>query len=474
MSARALLIQRFKESRDEILFVSGDRDELTYGQALTNARRIAFEWSKLGAQKGDAVALVLTNDPSFPCCYLACLVAGFVAVPVNPELGEDTVRFILNLVRPAVTVKSPPVIDYRCLPDSDAEFAMHDNRCGAIFFTSGTTGRPKGVRHSWPALIGNVASFNRHMGLGPGTRMYHTLPMAYMAGFLNTVLAPLVAGGTVVIGPRFTPQAALGFWKRPLREKANTIWVTPSIAFALARLARDPEIADKIRAEFKTVLCGTAPLHPNVRYNFHQQFGTPLQESYGTSELLLVSAQHRAQADLVGMNVGSVLPEIEIAFRTDMDGRDELMIRSPFAMLGYLTENGLIPAADVDGFMPTGDAGQFDDRNLKITSRIKDLVIRGGINISPRAVEDVLGDLPGVEDVAVIGIPHQFWGEKLVVCIQVTAHVDQGMLTGAVRQRCRERLAHSCQPDEIAILDAFPRSVTGKVQKHILQRELAK
>jgi acyl-CoA synthetase (AMP-forming)/AMP-acid ligase II len=211
-----------------------------------------------------------------------------------------------------------------------------------------------------------------------------------------------------------------------------------------------------------------------VRHIFYQQFGTALQDSYGTSELLLVSAQDRAQAALMSMNVGSVLPELEIAFRTDADGRDELMIRSPFVMLDYLTENGLVSATDVDGFMPTGDAGQFNGGNLKITSRIKDLIIRGGINISPRAVEDVLSDLPGIEDVAVIGIPHQFWGEKLVVCVQVSAEVDQGTLTGAVRQRCRERLARSCQPDEIAVLPTFPRSVTGKVQKHILQRELTK
>jgi long-chain acyl-CoA synthetase len=295
-----------------------------------------------------------------------------------------------------------------------------------------------------------------------------------MAGFLNTILSPFVAGGTVIIGPRFTAETGLDFWKRPLSEKANTIWITPSIALALARLTRDRETARGVAAQFSTILCGTSPLHPNIRKIFDEQFGAPLQESYGTSELLLVSAQNRTQASLLNMDVGSVLPELEIAFRSDVDGRNELMIRSPFAMLGYLTEDGLVLASDADGFLPTGDAGRLDDGILRITGRIKDLIIRGGINISPRTVEDVLSDLPGIEDVAVIGIPHQFWGEKLVVCVQVSADVDQRTLTGAVRQRCRERLARSCQPDQIALLPKFPRSVTGKVQKHILQRELAK
>lgn len=472
MSASDLLARRFKDSRDNVLLVTADDRSLTYGQALFNAMRLAADWSELGVKKGDSVALVMSNDIAFPCCYLACMIAGLIAIPVNPELGKETVEFILNLARPKVVVETAPPIDYTCRPSSEFTFPTDSTACGAVFFTSGTTGVPKGVCHSWSALVNNVASFNASMEIDASARMYHVLPMAYMAGFLNTVLSPIVAGGAVVIGRRFTPETALDFWALPVRERVNAIWVTPSIAAALARLVRDRAKARDATKGIGAVFCGTAPLHPTVRRKFYESFGVPLQESYGTSELLLVSAQTRARAELMIADVGQPLAELAVTFRRDQEGRDELVIRSPFAALSYLTENGLASIGESDGFVPTGDVGKLEDSFLHITGRIKDLVIRGGVNISPRAVENVIGDLPGVEDVAVVGIPHEFWGEELVACVQAGAEVDPVALEAAVRRRCRERLARSYQPDRVAILPTFPRAVTGKVQKGTLQRNL--
>jgi long-chain acyl-CoA synthetase len=412
------------------------------------------------------------NDIGFPCSFLACMLGGFVAAPVNPELGAENVEFILDLVRPALVVDTPPAIEEGGSTSSDFDVVADLDACGAIFFTSGTTGRPKGVRHRWSALVGNVAAFNDAMALGSGTRMYHVLPMAYMAGFLNTVLSPMVAGGTVIIGPRFSASSALEFWTRPVRERANTIWVTPSIAAALTRLVRDRTAARVSATSFETVFCGTAPLHPSVRHQFNEVFGIKLQESYGTSELLLVSAQTRRQAERMTEDVGEPLPELALAFRRDAEGRDELIIRSPFAMIDYLTENGLETIADAEGFVPTGDMGRLDRGILQITGRIKDLIIRGGVNIVPRTVEDVVRDVAGVEDVAVVGMPHEFWGEALVVCIQVNPEAVAEQVEIAVRQRCRERLARSHQPDRIVMMPTFPRAATGKVQKHLVKRSL--
>lgn len=472
MSASDLLTHRFRNSRDNLLLVTADGRSLTYGQALSNAMRLAAGWSEMGVQKGDSIALVMSNDIGFPCCYLACMIAGLIAVPINLELGKEAINFILNLARPKVVIEAVPLIDYTCTPSSEFSFPTDPNACGAIFFTSGTTGTPKGVCHSWSALVNNVASFNASMKIDASTRMYHVLPMAYMAGFLNTMLSPMVAGGAIVIGRRLTPETALDFWTLPVRERVNAIWMTPSIAAALARLVRDRMKAREAATGIGTILCGTAPLHPTVRQKFYELFGVPLQESYGTSELLLVSAQTRARAELMVADVGQPLSELTLTFRRDQDGRDELVIRSPFAALSYLSENGLAAISESDGFVPTGDVGKLEDGFLHITGRIKDLIIRGGVNISPRAVENVLGDLPGVEDVAVVGIPHEFWGEELVACVQASAEVDPVALEAAIRRRCRERLARSYQPDRVAILPTFPRAVTGKVQKGILQRNL--
>jgi acyl-CoA synthetase (AMP-forming)/AMP-acid ligase II len=123
--------------------------------------------------------------------------------------------------------------------------------------------------------------------------------------------------------------------------------------------------------------------------------------------------------------------------------------------------------------MPTGDIGEMADGRLRITGRLKDLIIRGGVNIAPVTLENVLAGLPGLEDVAVISMPHEFWGEAIVVCVQPSAGADVKSLEQAVRVRCQEKLARSHYPDRIVILDRFPRAVTGKVQKNQLRTMLA-
>ena len=468
-----LLVERFRESWNDLLLVSAS-DRLTYGAVWRNARDLADSWAYDGLRPGDSVALVLGNDIAFPCCYLACFLGGFTAVPVSPELSEEDIAYILSLADPALTLRAPPALKP---PDDLYErhsLSLTHNPAGiaAIFFTSGTTGRPKGVRHKLSALVGNVVSFNLAMGLGPTSRMYHVLPMAYMAGFLNTILGPIMAGGTVILGPRFSPTSALDFWRPAQREGANTLWISPTIGATLCRLARNRERAPQSASGFETILCGTAPLHPNIRQQFHEIFGIPLQESYGTSELLLISAQDHASAATLAEHVGAPLPEAELSFRADSEGRRELFLQSPFAMAGYLTEDGLTSPAAPDGAVPTGDIGEMRDRRLYITGRLKDLIIRGGVNIAPRTIENALGDIPDVKDVAVIGERHEFWGEAVVVCVEASAAADHMAIETAVRERCRDRLARSHQPDRVAVLDAFPRGVSGKVQKHLLQQEV--
>ena len=470
--AALLFANRFHTSRDSVLLVSRDGRRHTYGEVWAGSCELAAKWRGQGVKPGDAVAIGFVNDPVFLYCYVACIIGGFVAVPINFELTPDDIAFILSLVTPTLVLREPPTVETDAAETAAFSVATDPRDVCAIFFTSGTTGRPKGVRHSLAALVGNVVSFNSITGLGEHTCLYHVLPMAYMAGFLNTFLSPVMAGGTVVIGPRFSPQTALDFWSRPQTEGANAVWLSPSIAAALCRVVRDIAAVRQVAAGFSDIFCGTAPLHPVVRRDFHDTFGQPLQESYGTSELLLVSVQDRKQALVGAEHVGRPLVELELAFRPDEEGLKELFIRSPFEMRGYLTEKGC-SSPSRDGWMSTGDIGAVIDGNLHITGRIKDLIIRGGVNIAPRALEDAVGDVPGVLDVAVIGLPHEFWGESVVLCVEAAGDVESSALETAIRQRCRKAVARSHQPDRIVVLRSFPRAVTDKVQKHLLKQRLA-
>ena len=470
--AAALLARRFESSAGRTLLVGEDGAEFSYAQLWANARQLAAQWRREGVKPGDIVAINLRNDPAILACYLACFIGGFVAAPVNPELGEADVDFILGMIKPARALRTAPRLAADLPLAEDWSVATDPAALGALFFTSGTTGRPKGVRHSWNSLAGNVASFNVLMGLGETTRLYHVMPMTYMAGFLNTMLSPIMAGGTIILGPRFSAQSALDFWTRPQSMRANTMWLSPSMAASLVRTSRDPAAAKAGAGGFAQILCGTAPLHIGIRQSFRDLFGVALQESYGTSELMLIAAQLKQDADST-IDVGPMLAELAMRPRANAEGQPELTVRSPFAYLGYVTEKGVLPPDLDEGYMPTGDMGELVDGRLRITGRIKDLIIKGGVNIAPVTLENALAGLPGLEDVAVVSLPHEYWGEAIVVCVQPVPGTDAAKLEQDVRARCRETLARSHQPDRIAILERFPRAPTGKVQKHQLRTMLA-
>lgn len=466
------LAERFELSASTEMLVTLDGRRLTYADVRALAMGLAARLTDSGLRPRDAVCVELPNSPELIICYFACFFGGFVMVPVNPELSEEDKAHIRRVAKPKLSLESagmaaaaPCQTESRFTPD------WRDEEVGVIFFTSGTTDRPKGVMHSWASLISNVTAFNKQCALGPQTRMLHVLPMAYMAGFLNTVLSPVVAGGCVIEAPRFGPQSLLDFWSLPLREKATAVWITPSIAAALVRARRDIERARTAVSGFENIFCGTAPLLDAVRDTFLSGFGKPLQESYGTSEQMLLSVQSREDA-LLRRDVGQPLETADIAFQENEPGVAEIEVASRH--LGYLTADGVVsPVVDHTGRTPTGDAGRLVDGRLEITGRLKDLIIRGGINVSPVAIENVLGSVPGVKDVAVIGLPHEFWGESIIACLELQADVEEATVIAAVEAQAHEKLGKAFRPDRLCVMKAFPRATTGKVQKRLLRESFA-
>ena len=311
------------------------------------------------------------------------------------------------------------------------------------FETSGTTGEPKGITHSLDAMIANAEAFNKAVGLNSSTRMYHCLPKTHMSGFLNTILCPTLAGGRVVFGPTFSAQTAAGFWPGIIDARANAVWITPTIAAMLLRINR---LARKETYQYGDhldhVFCGTAPLPRSIRDQWLHTHNIPLQESYGTSEQMLVSVQDYDDAENGEHSAGVLLPGMSV----EISAESEILV------------NG----------SPTGDQGEYKDNRLTITGRIKDLIKRGGVAISPVRIEEYLRKMDGVSDVAVIGQPDEFWGEKIVAFIETTAAYPVG-----IQDYCRDRLPKSHMPDVFRLVDKLPRNAMGKVIKGELKSRLA-
>lgn len=473
MRASEQLNSIFAERWDEPALIC-DLRQFSYGELYAHAAGITAWLAEQGCRVGDTVVLRLPNGWPFAVSYLACLIGCYRFVPVNPELSREDQAYIVSRTQPKMVVDDPHVLEeLPALATNGPAFVYPDEIVAAVFFTSGTTGKPKGVCHSLDTLVGNVLSFNAVLGINVSTRQYHVLPMAYMAGFLNTLLSPWVAGGVVLLGPRFQPADALHFWHRPMHWKANSIWLTPTLAAVLARMSRDPEVASRVGLNLKHIFCGTAPLSDSTRKSFYDVFGSPLQESYGMSEVLLVAAQTREEAARV-TGVGRLLPGVSVSVRVMPDlCAEELVIHTPWTLKAYLLEDRELLPLLSNGGMPSGDQGTIEGNQLVITGRLKDLIIRGGLNVSPLAVEGVLLCEDGVEEATVVGLPHDFWGETIVACLVASDDADTLKLQASLQARCARELGDGMRPDRYIWLNSLPRTSTGKIQRHVLRERLA-
>ncbi|HSH01837.1 MAG TPA: class I adenylate-forming enzyme family protein [Anaerolineae bacterium] len=438
---------------------------------------LIHQFETKGMVAGNYIAVELDNGIEFILSYFACLIGGFTIVPVNSSLPEVDKKYIKQIVSPHLLITSKREFDFTAEKAVPEKIFLVDSRAiFGVFFTSGTTDKPKGVAHYTETMLANALAFNRLVDFDKNVRMLHVLPMGYMAGFLNTVLCPILAGGTVIIGAKFSGQQALKFWQPAQKYNVNTMWLTPTMVAVLSRLTRNRELPKWTKEHLKYVFVGTAPLPSATKEAFETKFHTPCLESYGLSELLFVTSNHRNN-EIRSNSVGQFLDGIQLETRTQsghslpVGEEGAIWLKTPYALAGYLNpdDNQIISPLQ-DGWFPTGDVGYLDaDNYLYITGRLKDLIIHGGVNVSPRAVEERLLHYPGILHVAVIGRPHAVWGEEIVACLVID--LNQEVDLGELKRYCQENLQPDAVPSEFKILAELPRSSTGKIQKNQL-REL--
>jgi long-chain acyl-CoA synthetase len=435
---------------------------LTYAESHAAAYGLVEALRAAGADRGDRVALLLDNGIDLALLYLACLYAGCTAVPIGMTLAPAEREYALALAAPALVLEAAPAAE----PVDAPPVQVDPSQLFTITFTSGTTSRPKGVAQTVGSMLGAAKAFADELGYGADTRMLHVLPMTYMAGILNAILCPFVAGGSIVVDRAFDAQSIVSFWRPVLEHGANTFWVAPSMLAALLRLDRDPAGPEYAQTEIRSISVGTAPLAQAVRDEFEVRYGAPLYESFGLSELLFVTTGSPRHPNPPG-SPGRVLPGVEVIVGDD----GELLVRTPFVMAGYLDESGR-PEPPPETFR-TGDLGRVDDDgNLFITGRKKDLIIRGGLNVSPQAVEDALASYPAIVRCAVLGLPHPLHGEEVVAAVELAPGEALERIQPQLVEHCRGLLAAAAVPTRFVAVESFPVGPTGKIQKAQLRTQL--
>jgi long-chain acyl-CoA synthetase len=306
--------------------------------------------------------------------------------------------------------------------------------------------------------------------LAEGSRFYCLLPLSYLGGFYNQVFLPLIAGAAVVLERQFDVRVAYQFWDTIIKYQVNTLWLVPSMMSLILKSDRQVHGATYAKSGgIKHVFAGTAPLAPVLRAQFSDRYGVSVYENYGLSELLWVSTNAPTLPEIRG--VGKCLDGVDV-FAADAEGRrlpigetGEIVVRSPYRLKSYFRQAQQAP----DSGFSTGDIGHVDvDGYVHISGRKKDLIIKGGVNISPVEIENILSSYPGVTDVAVVGLADELYGEKIVACVSSAAAIDEV----EAKAFCARHLASFKVPQRVLRVESFPRNASGKILKNQLKNDL--
>jgi len=489
------ILQASASTRPDARVLRVDDFELSYAELDRRARGVAAALQARGIEPGDCVSLLIPNVPEFTIAYFGILYAGATVVPINVLAAAPEVTYFLNdsnskllIAHPlfeaparagAAEAGVPLVIAGGDGPDTLAEMmntdpigALHPTAAestAVILYTSGTTGKPKGAELTHSNLFVNAAfvvpklipsSADEHVALA-------TLPLFHSFGQTCIQNATIALGGSFSLLPRFE---AAGAFEIIERDRVTVFAGVPTMYFALLHHEgeRTPDVSS-----LRYCMTGGAPMPVEVMNSFESKFGVKIQEGFGLSETSPIASFGTLDRPRKAGSIGYPVWGVEMCIVDEHDNllpsgeRGEICIRGHNIMKGYLGRPDATAEALKNGWFHSGDIGFVDEDGCYwIVDRKKDMILRGGFNVYPREVEEVLYTHPSVVEAAVIGVPHESHGEevKAVVALSSSAAVTERELI----EFCKERLAAYKYPRQVEFMESLPKGPTGK----LLKREL--
>jgi len=465
-----------------------DELEMSYRALDTASARVAGLLAQRGIGPGERVGVMLPNVPEFAVVYYGVLRAGGVVVPMNPLLKEREVAFYLGdsgarlvfawhgFAEAAEAGAREPGAD--CLFVTPGEFARllsevepaaepidrAPDDTAVILYTSGTTGTPKGAELTHSNLTSNVATVVALHSFSERDVLLGALPLFHSFGQTCSMNATIASGATLSLIPRFDAGRALGIIER---DGATVFQGVPTMYSALLH---HPERESFNTSTLRVCVSGGASLPAEVLRGFEEAFGCTLLEGYGLSETSPVASSNRPDRERRPGSVGVPIDGVQIRIvdengaEVPIGARGEIVIRGPNVMKGYWGRPDATAETIRDGWFHTGDIGVMDeDGYFFIVDRLKDMIIRGGYNVYPREVEEVLYEHPAVREVAVVGVPDPELGEEVAaaVALKEGAAADEDEL----RDFVKARVAPYKYPRVISFFPDLPKGPSGKIVK---------
>jgi long-chain acyl-CoA synthetase len=467
-----------------------DDAELSYALLDEGSARVAGLLRAKGIAPGDRVGIMLPNVPYFAVVYYAILRLGAVVVPMNVLLKGREVAFYLrdseakavfawhgfaDAARAGATEAASELVLVKpgefeqLLAGADAvrevaEAAGDDT--AVILYTSGTTGTPKGAELTHHNLGSNTATSSSLFGVDESDVVLGALPLFHSFGQTCAMNNCVRVGGTLTLIPRFDPDKALQIIER---DNVTVFLGVPTMYAAM--------LHSRTEADTSTLrLCGSggAAMPVEIMRAFEQKFGCQILEGYGLSETSPVASFNRRDRERKPGSIGLPIDGVEMRVIDDDDREvpqgevGEIVIRGENVMKGYWNRPGATAEAIRDGWFHSGDMARVDeDGYFFIVDRKKDMIIRGGYNVYPREIEEVLYEHPAVAEAAVIGVPHDELGEEVAAVVAL----KEGQQAGAdeLREHVKEQVAAYKYPRKVYFVDELPKGPTGKILKREIQ-----
>ncbi|MEV0353914.1 long-chain fatty acid--CoA ligase [Nonomuraea sp. NPDC050680] len=468
--------------------VTLDDEALTYGALDLMSARVAALLRLRGIGAGDRVAVMLPNVPEFAVVYYGVLRIGAVVVPLDPLLrrreiaayvGDCGACLLIAWHAFAETAEAGtagtltdcffvvPGEFQRLLRGLTTEHDVTqraDGETAVIHYTSGTTGRAKGVELTHGNLGGNAAAVARMHALGVDDVVLGALPLYHSFGQTCSLNATVQAGARLTLLPRFEAGRALEVIRR------DGVTVFQGVPTMYIALLDHPGASDM--SLLRILVSGGAALPLDVLRAYERRFGCSIVEGYGLSETSPVASSNRGRHGTRPGSIGRPIKDVEMKVVDEDDGEvptghiGEIVVRGPNVMKGYWNNPAATAEAIRDGWFHTGDLGRVDDDGFFfLVDRRRDVIIRGGYTVYPREVEEVLYEHPAVRQAAVIGVPHPELGEEIAAVVTLRAPVEADELRAFVR----ERVAAYKYPRHVTFADELPMSPTGKILKRVIE-----
>ncbi|MEH6608950.1 MAG: malonyl-CoA synthase [Halioglobus sp.] len=492
----ALYAANFPDEKTHPLLTTADGSVFTYQAAEQESARLANSLVALGAQPGDRVTVQAEKSPRCLCLYLACLRAGLVYHPLNTAYRTAELEFFLQNAEPAIVVcgsASQTMIEditpntvlavltlendgSGTLADHSAKqadvhevVAREESDLAALLYSSGTTGRPKGIMLTHGNLGSNNQTLVEAWGFTKEDCLLHALPIFHVHGLFVGLGCVLMSGASMVWLDKFDIDDVLSAMPR-----CSVMMGVPTY---YTRLLSEERFSRESCDTIRLFVSGSAPLLAETFSDFESRTGHAILERYGMTETSMNTSNPLNGLRRAG-TVGLPLPNVDVrvvgedgaTLGTGKNGA--LQVRGPNVFPGYwrLPEKTAEDFTD-DGFFDTGDQAVIDsDGYVSIVGRAKDMIISGGLNIYPKEIEILLDDMSGVAESAVIGLPHPDFGESVVAVIVGTENAPE---SSAIIAHCKAELANFKVPKQVHFIDSLPRNAMGKVQKNLLRERYA-